>query len=121
MRFGPLNIIRPLLCGSDPVRQKKLKVSLDAFDPLVLLLCSRSRDPVKRVVALDDAAVCLRLAGFDHLVFVVGDEKLEAVLGARKDRTGRKLCVKTQRKKKPNKHTFSLFHPKLEFENRRLQ
>lgn len=80
------------------MRQKKLKVSLDAFDPFVLLLCSRSRDPVKRVVALDDAAVRLRLAGFDHLVFVVGDEKLEAILGPRKDRTG----VKTQTKKQTN-------------------
>lgn len=32
------------------------------------------------MVSLDDAAVCLRLAGLDHLIFVVGDEQLEAVL-----------------------------------------
>lgn len=32
------------------------------------------------MVSLDDAAVCLSLAGLDHLIFVVGDEQLEAVL-----------------------------------------
>lgn len=35
------------------------------------------------MVSLDDAAVRLRLAGLDHLIFVVGDEELEAVLGGR--------------------------------------
>lgn len=55
--------------------------SLDAFDPVVLLLGGRSGDPVDRVVSLHDPAVRLRLAGLDHLVLVVGDEELEAVLG----------------------------------------
>lgn len=32
------------------------------------------------MVPLDDAAVCLRLAGLDHLIFVVRDEELKAVL-----------------------------------------
>lgn len=54
--------------------------SLDAFDPFVLLLHSWGGDSVESVVSLDDAAVCLRLAGLDHLIFVVGDEQLEAVL-----------------------------------------
>lgn len=54
--------------------------SLDAVDPLVLLLCGRGGDPVESVVSLHHAAVCLRLAGFDHLISVVGDEQLEAVL-----------------------------------------
>ena len=58
--------------------------SLDAADPFVLLLCSRSRDSVKRVVSLDNTAVCLCLTGLDHLIFVVGDEELEAVLGEKK-------------------------------------
>lgn len=62
-------------------RNSKKKNSLDAFNPLVLLLCGRSRDPVNGVVSLDDPAVCLRLAGLDHLIFAVGDEELEAVLG----------------------------------------
>lgn len=31
------------------------------------------------MVSLDDATVCLRLAGLDHLIFVVWDEELEAV------------------------------------------
>lgn len=55
--------------------------SLNAVDPFILLLCGRGRDPVKSVVSLDDAAVCLRLTGLDHLIFVVGDEELKAVLG----------------------------------------
>lgn len=55
--------------------------SLDAVDPFILLLCGRGGDPIKSVVALDDAAVCLRLAGLDHLIFVVRDEELKAVLG----------------------------------------
>ena len=32
------------------------------------------------MVALDDASVSLRLAGLDHLVLVVGDVELKAVL-----------------------------------------
>lgn len=54
--------------------------SPDAVDPFVLLLGGRCRDPVKRVAPLHDASVCLRLTGLDHLVFVVGDEELKAVL-----------------------------------------
>lgn len=53
--------------------------SFDAVDPFVLLLRGRGGDSVKSVVALDDAAVCLRLTGLDHLIFVVRDEQLEAV------------------------------------------
>lgn len=55
--------------------------SLDAVDPLLLLLRGWGGDSVKSVVALDDAAVCLRLTGLDHLIFVVRDEELKAVLG----------------------------------------
>lgn len=33
------------------------------------------------MISLDDAAVRLRLAGLDHLTFVVGVVELEAVLG----------------------------------------
>ncbi len=63
-------------------REREIKCgSLDAVDPFVLLLCGRGRDPVKSVVSLDDAAVCFRLAGLDHLIFVVRDEELETVLG----------------------------------------
>lgn len=53
---------------------------LYAVDPLVLLLRSRCRDSVKRVVSLNDTAIRLRLAGFDHLIFVFWDEELKAVL-----------------------------------------
>lgn len=66
------------------VDQQRKPDSLDALDPFFLLLCGRSGDSVKGVVALDDAAVGLRLTGFDHLIFVVGDEELKAVL--RKDK-----------------------------------
>lgn len=55
--------------------------SLDAVNPFVLLLCGRGGDSVESVVSLDDAAVCLCLAGLDHLIFVVRDEELKAVLG----------------------------------------
>lgn len=53
---------------------------LDGFDPLLLLLRRGRRYSVNHVVALDDAPICLRLAGFDDLAFVVGVVKLEAVL-----------------------------------------
>lgn len=66
----------PLLGG----REGKKRGSLDAVHPLILLLCGRGRDSVKSVVSLDDASVRLRLAGFDHLILVVGDEELKAVL-----------------------------------------
>ena len=55
--------------------------SLDAGDPLVLLLGRGGRDAVEGVVALDDAAVGLRLAGLDHLVLLVRDVELKTVLG----------------------------------------
>lgn len=54
--------------------------SLDAVHPFVLLLGGGSRDAVEGVVAFHHAAVGLRLAGFDHLVLVVWDEELKAVL-----------------------------------------
>lgn len=54
--------------------------SPDAVDPLVLLLGCRGGDSVEGVVSLDDAAVCLRLAGLYHLIFVVWDEELKTVL-----------------------------------------
>lgn len=60
--------------------------SLDAADPLVLLLGRRGGDSVEGVVSLDDAAVRLRLAGLDHLIFVVRDEELETVLLQSKER-----------------------------------
>lgn len=53
--------------------------SFDAADPLVLLFAGGSWDSVKSVVALDNAAVCFCFTGFDHLVFVVGDEELKTV------------------------------------------
>lgn len=62
--------------------------SLDAVDPLVLLLSRRGGDSVEGVVSLDDAAVCLRLAGLYHLIFVVRDEELKTVL-LQNRRTGR--------------------------------
>lgn len=64
----------------DQVQQRKVKVSLDAFDPFVLLLSCWSRDSVERVVSLHHSAVRLRLTRFDHLIFIVGDEELKAVL-----------------------------------------
>lgn len=60
--------------------RKQNRDSLDAFNPFVFLLCGWGGDSVESVVSLDNAAVCLRLAGFDDLIFVVGNEELEAVL-----------------------------------------
>lgn len=59
---------------------------LDAFNPLFLLFRRRGGDAVHGVVPLHHPPVSLRLTGLDHLVFVVGDVKLEAVLGIRKER-----------------------------------
>lgn len=61
---------------------------LDGFDPLLFLLRRGRRYSVNHVVALDDAPVRLRLAGFDDLAFVVGVVKLKAVLD-RGQRAGR--------------------------------
>lgn len=59
------------------------KHSLDALDPLLLLLGRGGRDAVHGVVALHHTPVCLCLAGLDHLVLVVRDVELKAVLGGR--------------------------------------
>lgn len=62
--------------------------SLDAVHPFIFLLSSRGRDTIEGVVALHHTAVGLCLAGFYHLVLVVGDEKLEAVLQKRTEVRG---------------------------------
>ena len=59
---------------------------LDALDPVLLLLRRRGRDAVHRVVPLHHSPVSLRLTGLNHLVFVVGDVKLKAVLRIKKER-----------------------------------
>lgn len=61
--------------------------SPDAAHPFILLLRGGGGDPVDCVVALHHSAVGLRLAGLDHLVFVVRDEELKAVLGTEPKRT----------------------------------
>lgn len=53
---------------------------LDAVHPFLFFLSSRGRDTVEGVVALHDASVSLSLARFYHLVLVVRNEKLKAVL-----------------------------------------
>lgn len=53
---------------------------LDAVHPLLLLLSGGGRDAVEGVVALHYPPISFRLACFYHLVLVVGDEKLKAVL-----------------------------------------
>lgn len=68
--------------GGDPGLRRHL---LDALDPLFLLLGRRGRDPVHGVVPLHHAPVGLRLTGLNHLVFIVRDVELEAVLKKRED------------------------------------
>lgn len=53
---------------------------LDAVHPFLLLFGGGGRDAVEGVVALHYPSISLRLACFYHLVLVVGDEKLKAVL-----------------------------------------
>lgn len=65
--------------------------SLDAVHPFIFLLSSGSRDTVEGVVTLHHTAVGLCLTGFYHLVLVVGDEKLEAVLQKRTEVRGQQL------------------------------
>ena len=57
-----------------------LRDSLDAVHPVIRLRQGGGRDAVDAVVALDDPSIGLGLAGFDHLVLVVWDEELKAVL-----------------------------------------
>lgn len=52
----------------------------DAVHPLVLFFGCLGGDAVEGVVALHHPPVSLRLARFYHLVFVVGNEELKAVL-----------------------------------------
>lgn len=79
---------------------------LYAVDPLVLLLRSRCRDSVKCVVSLNDAAIRLRLAGFDHLIFVVWDEELETVL-TQSRRNGSGICGRGKTNPKEEKKQSS--------------
>ena len=51
--------------------------SLDALDPLVLLLLSGGGHPIHRVLPLHHLPLAVRLARFDHLV--TRAEQLEAV------------------------------------------
>lgn len=53
---------------------------LDAVHPFLLLFSGGGRDAVEGVVALHYPSISFCLAGFYHLVLVVRDEKLKAVL-----------------------------------------
>lgn len=68
---------------------------LDAVHPLLLLFSGRGRDAVEGVVALHYPSISFRLACFYHLVLVVGDEKLKAVLQVW-IRQGLKKCHKAR-------------------------
>lgn len=59
---------------------KRVTNLLDAVHPLLLLFSGGGRDAVEGVVALHYPSISFRLACFYHLVLVVGDEKLKAVL-----------------------------------------
>lgn len=54
--------------------------SLDAVDPLLLLLSGGSGDTVECMIALNHASVRLGLTCLDNLILVVWYEELEAVL-----------------------------------------
>lgn len=71
--------------------------SLDAVDPFVLFLGCRGGDSVEGVVSLDDATVCLRLAGLYHLIFVVWDEELKTVLLQKRRTEGFLMCISVHR------------------------
>lgn len=53
---------------------------LDAVHPFLLLFSGGGRDAVEGVVALHYPSISFCLACFNHLVLVVRDEKLKAVL-----------------------------------------
>lgn len=53
---------------------------LDTVDPFVLLLSGGCWDAVEGVIAFHHTSVGLRLAGLYHLVFIIWDEKLKAIL-----------------------------------------
>lgn len=44
------------------------------------------------MVALDNAPICLRLAGFDNLAFMIGIIELKTVLGEQTNSRSSKMC-----------------------------
>lgn len=44
------------------------------------------------MVALNNASICLRLAGFDNLAFVIGIIELKTVLGEQTNSRSLKIC-----------------------------
>lgn len=73
-------VLLPLARNHDDGRPGRQVDLLDAVHPFLLLFGGGGRDAVEGVVALHDPSVSLRLACFYHLVLVVRDEKLKAVL-----------------------------------------
>lgn len=53
---------------------------LDAADPFIFFFNSWGWDSVECVVSLHHATICLSLAGLYHLILIVRDEQLKAVL-----------------------------------------
>lgn len=70
--------------------------SLNAVHPFVFLLGSGSRDAVEGVVPFDDPSVRLCLTCLDHLVLIVRDEELKAVLRSKHMQTI--TCLTTRRR-----------------------
>lgn len=78
---------RSNLCQNDnpvhitnSVRARWEEDLLDAFDPLVFLLCRRRWDAVECVVSFHNPSICFSLTCFDDLILVVWDEEFKAVL-----------------------------------------
>lgn len=82
---------------------------LDAVHPLVLLFSGGGRDAVEGVVALHYPSISFRLACFYHLVLVVGDEKLKAVLQVW-IRQRLKTIVHTLTSRRRCTHRFLILH-----------
>lgn len=78
-RFAYLNVL---------MRNVEKVSLLDTVHPFILFLSCGGGDTVKGVVALHNTTVCLCLARFYHLVLVVRNVKLKAVLEKKK----KELC-----------------------------
>ncbi len=78
--LSPICVRTLLMHMKTSVRARWEEDLLDAFHPLLFLLCCWCWDAVEGVVSFHNPSICFSLTGFDHLILVVWDEEFKAVL-----------------------------------------
>lgn len=79
-RLGLLSHMHRMEMRISPAVTNQVTSLLDAVHPFLLFFSGGGRDAVEGVVALHYPSISFCLACFYHLVLVVRDEKLKAVL-----------------------------------------